>query len=57
MEGKEVRVLRELLILTQQEFADAMEVDTGTVSRWELSKQKPRPVHMRKMARLSKKGK
>ena len=53
----EVRELRDKLMLDQQEFADVMAVDKGTVSRWERGKQKPKAVHMRRMARLSKKTK
>ena len=52
----EVRELRDKLMYNQQEFADVMAVDKGTVSRWERDKQKPKPVHMRRMARLSKKA-
>ena len=52
----EVKELRDKLMLNQQEFADLMKVDKGTVSRWERKKQRPKPVHMRMMARLSKKG-
>ena len=50
----EVRELRDKLMLDQQEFADVMAVDKGTVSRWERGKQKPKAVHMRRIARLSK---
>ena len=57
MESNEVRELRDKLMYNQQEFADAMAVDKGTVSRWERGKQKPKAVHMRRMARLSKKAK
>ena len=53
----EVKGLREKLMRNQQEFADIMAVDVGTVSRWERGKQRPKPVHMRRMARLSKKVK
>ncbi len=55
MDKKEIKKLREKLILDQQEFADAMVVDRGTVSRWERGKQKPKAVHLRRMARLAKK--
>jgi len=53
----DVKELRDKLMLNQQEFADVMAVDKGTVSRWERGKQKPKAVHMRRMARLSKKVK
>jgi len=52
----EVKELRDKLMLNQQEFAKLMKVDKGTVSRWERKMQKPKPVHMRMMARLTKKG-
>ena len=44
-------------MLNQQEFADVMAVDKGTVSRWERGKQRPKAVHLRRLARLSKKVK
>jgi len=53
----EVRELRDKLMYNQQEFADVMAVDKGTVSRWERGKQKPKAVHQRRMTRLSKKTK
>ncbi len=52
--SNEVKKLRERLILDQQEFADVMGVDKGTVSRWEREKQRPKAVHLRRMARLRK---
>lgn len=55
MDSKEIKELRKQLILDQQEFADVMAVDRGTASRWERGKQKPRAVHLRRMARLLKK--
>lgn len=56
MESKEIKELRERLMLNQQEFADVMVVDSGTVSRWERAKQRPKAVHRRRMARLLKKA-
>ena len=50
----EVRELRNKLMLNQQEFADLMKVDVGTVSRWERGR-KPKAANLRKLARLSKK--
>lgn len=55
MEGKEIKELRDRPMLNQQEFADVMVVDSGTISRWERGKQRPKAVHQRRMARLSKK--
>lgn len=56
MDNKEIKQLRGLLMLDQQEFADVMAVDKGTVSRWERGKQRPKAVHLRRMARLAKKA-
>ena len=53
----DAKKLRTKLILNQQEFADLMAVDVGTVSRWERHLQKPKPVHLRRMARLAKRKK
>ena len=50
----EVKMLRELLMLSQEELALILNVDTGTVSRWERGLRRPRPVHKRRMARLRK---
>ena len=56
MDKKEIKELRQLRMLDQQEFADLIAVDKGTVSRWERGIQKPKAVHLRRMARLSKKA-
>jgi len=53
----EVKELRDKMMLNQQEFADVMAVDKGTISRWERGVQRPKPVHLRRMARLRKKVK
>ena len=55
--NNDVKKLRLKLMLDQQEFADLMAVDKGTVSRWERGKQRPKAVHLRRMDRLSKRGK
>ena len=52
---QEIKNLRERLMLNQQEFADVMAVGSGTVSRWERGERRPRAVHLRRMARYSKK--
>jgi DNA-binding transcriptional regulator YiaG len=52
--SQEVKKLRKLLVLDQQEFADVMDVDKGTISRWERGLQRPRAVHLRKMNKLRK---
>ena len=55
MNSKDIKELREKLMLDQQEFADEINVHKDTVSRWEREKQRPKAVHLRRMARLSKK--
>ena len=55
MDSKEIKKLRLKRMEDQQDFADVMNVDKGTVSRWECGKQRPKAVHLRRMARLSKK--
>ena len=50
----DVKKLRKALMLDQQEFADKMVVHRETVSKWERGIQKPKAVHMRRMARLRK---
>lgn len=57
MNKKDIKALRLKLLLDQQEFADVMAVDKGTVSRWERGLQRPKAVHLRRMARLAKKAK
>ncbi len=52
MSKEEIKELRQKLMLDQQEFADLMAVDKGTVSRWERGKQAPRVVHLRRMDRI-----
>jgi DNA-binding transcriptional regulator YiaG len=54
---KYVKDTRKKLRMTQQEFADVMEVEKGTVSRWERGVQSPKPLHLRRMDNLNKKGK
>ena len=56
MDKEEVKELRKKLMLDQQEFADVMAVDKGTISRWERGHQKPKAAHLRRMARLAKKA-
>ena len=51
-----VKELRSQLGLTQKEFAGRLGLDATSISRWERGKQRPKAVHMRRMARLNKKG-
>jgi len=55
--ANDIKELRRKLIMDQQEFADTMAVHRETVSKWERGVQRPKPVHLRRMARLSKKAK
>lgn len=56
MKAKEIKKLRQKLKLDQQEFADKIAVPRETVSKWERGKQRLKAVHLRRMARLSKKA-
>jgi len=56
MDSDKIKELRKRLHYSQQEFADILDVDVLTVSRWERKQQRPRPIHQRKLARLAKKG-
>jgi len=49
-----IRKLRKKLMLDQEEFAKLMDVCKDTVSRWERGEQRPKAVHLRRMARLGK---
>jgi len=57
MTPEEIQELRSQLGLTQKEFAGRLGLDATSISRWERGKQKPKAVHQRRMARLSKKTK
>lgn len=46
MNGTEIRALRRRLGMTQNDVATALQVDQGTVSRWERGKEAPRPVNL-----------
>ena len=56
MTPEEIQELRSQLGLTQKEFAGRLGLDATSISRWERGKQRPKAVHMRRMARLNKKG-
>ena len=40
--------------MSQQQFADALGVDKGTVFNWENGKGAPNAVHLRRISELSK---
>ena len=50
--GMNIRTLREMKELTQQEFADLLGVTKETVSRWETGKMAVRDRHIAKMTEL-----
>ena len=54
MDSKEIKDIRIRLGLTQKEMASRVKVDAGTVSRWELGKQKPCPQAQREIERQAK---
>lgn len=49
MEGRTIRERRRSLGLTQQALADLLDVDQGTVSRWERGVERPRPARVARL--------
>lgn len=49
--GERLRALREGAKREQKDVADLLEVDVGTVSRWERDKGYPHALHVAKLAR------
>lgn len=49
-----VKELREKLILSQQEFADLLEVSFASINRWETGKHEPTIKVKRKIVELCK---
>jgi DNA-binding transcriptional regulator YiaG len=47
MDGHEIKVLRQQLELTQEEFAHKVGVTFATVNRWENHKSKPSKLALR----------
>lgn len=47
-----LRALRDRASLTQQDIAEALQVDTGTVSRWERGLVHPHPAQRRRLAEV-----
>ncbi|HHX79049.1 MAG TPA: helix-turn-helix transcriptional regulator [Acholeplasmataceae bacterium] len=50
--AKRIKKLREVLLITQQELADLLNVSVVTVNRWENSKFKPTMKEQRKLVKL-----
>lgn len=55
--GATVKQLRLMLCLEQHEFAQLMDVVTGTVWSWENGTRRPRLPKIRKMIELAKRNK
>lgn len=53
LQGRIIRTVRESLGLTQQGFADRLEVSQATVSRWEAGHTQPDPDSRRRMHALT----
>lgn len=49
MDGAMIRYLRRRLGATQMELAERLDVDQGTVSRWERGVESPRPARLAKL--------
>ena len=57
MKRIEIKELRKKLKMTQQELADAIDIDRVTVARWETNQRRPNRVAEKRLARLSKRNK
>lgn len=55
MQAKEVKEIRESLGLTQEKFAQLLNVTTGTINRWEKGVSKPSPLAIEKIESCMKK--
>lgn len=51
-----VRELRDRLIMTQAELAQAVGVTVGSIARWEAGRSKPTPLAVRQLEALAKKA-
>ena len=49
MHGSVIRMRRRRLGLTQQALSDLLDVEQGTVSRWERGTERPRPARMKQL--------
>lgn len=52
--AQKIKLLREVLLITQQELADLLGVSIVTVNRWENGKYEPTMKMKRKIVELSK---
>lgn len=56
MDGSQVKVIRQALGLTQEEFAHQLGVTLCTVSRWENNKTLPSRLALRQIEQLAEKN-
>ena len=54
--SKEVRALRDVLAITQEEFAHKLGVCLGTVQAWEQKRKKPSKLARRQLDQMAKKS-
>lgn len=54
MNGKEIRMLREDMELSQQQFAVELNVSVQTVYRWEAGKSKPLPSLNKRLLEMAR---
>ena len=57
MDAGRIRILRQRLQLTQEDFAHLIGVTFSTVNRWENGKSSPNRIALRMLAGLEKKVK
>ena len=50
--AENIRALRKQLSLTQEQLAEAMEISTGAVSKWEQGNSVPRTGYAHRLGRL-----
>jgi len=53
MDASEIKRLRESLELTQQQMSEQLLVTVATISRWETGANKPSPLAIEQLRRLS----
>lgn len=57
MSPREVKRIRRILGLTQQQFANALHVARESVARWEVGMSKPTGLYLKALTDLAKKAK
>ena len=56
MDGTDVRLLRQHLGLTQEQFAHELGTTYGTIARWENGKQTPRGLYKRALEQFARRA-